>query len=257
MIAYSEVHEKHNGFTLAEVLITLGIIGVVAAMTLPALIQNYQKGVVLNRLKQTYAQIAVGAEAAAADQDNTPIHQWQCDESWADGAYMQESCFYKVFEKIGAKLYPQAPSQDKIFCYEDKPYREYTQMNGIVGDFAIPGKFVHPYSWSAKMPNGACVVWTAYAHTGDARGRLVIDVDGPYSGPNRLGRDTFLFQYCEANSGRGLGNDGRTVIANGQGGNRNQLKNGCKKADGIWGAGTQCAALIISDNWQIKNDYPW
>ena len=32
-----------NAFTLAEVLITLGIIGVVAAMTLPAVIQNYRK----------------------------------------------------------------------------------------------------------------------------------------------------------------------------------------------------------------------
>lgn len=34
---------KFKGFTLAEVLITLGIIGVVAAMTLPALIQKQQK----------------------------------------------------------------------------------------------------------------------------------------------------------------------------------------------------------------------
>lgn len=31
------------GFTLAEVLITLGIIGVVAAMTMPSLITKYQK----------------------------------------------------------------------------------------------------------------------------------------------------------------------------------------------------------------------
>lgn len=31
-----------NGFTLAEVLITLGIIGVVAAMTLPVLIQKHK-----------------------------------------------------------------------------------------------------------------------------------------------------------------------------------------------------------------------
>ena len=30
-------------FTLAEVLITLGVIGVVAAMTMPVLVQNYQK----------------------------------------------------------------------------------------------------------------------------------------------------------------------------------------------------------------------
>lgn len=32
-----------KSFTLAEVLITLGIIGVVAAMTLPSLIGNYKK----------------------------------------------------------------------------------------------------------------------------------------------------------------------------------------------------------------------
>lgn len=32
-----------RGFTLAEVLITLGIIGVVSSMTMPVLVQNYQK----------------------------------------------------------------------------------------------------------------------------------------------------------------------------------------------------------------------
>lgn len=32
-----------RGFTLAEVLITLGIIGVVASMTMPVLVGNYKK----------------------------------------------------------------------------------------------------------------------------------------------------------------------------------------------------------------------
>lgn len=35
----------NNGFTLAEVLVTLGIIGVVSAMTVPTLMQNYQRKV--------------------------------------------------------------------------------------------------------------------------------------------------------------------------------------------------------------------
>lgn len=39
-------------FTMAEVLITLGIIGIVAAMTLPALIQKYQKQETSARLKK-------------------------------------------------------------------------------------------------------------------------------------------------------------------------------------------------------------
>ena len=42
---------RKAAFTLAEVLITLGIIGVVAAMTLPTLLQNYQKKVTAVRLK--------------------------------------------------------------------------------------------------------------------------------------------------------------------------------------------------------------
>lgn len=41
-----------NGFTLAEVLITLGVIGVVAAITLPTLIQNYKRHVVETKLQK-------------------------------------------------------------------------------------------------------------------------------------------------------------------------------------------------------------
>ena len=47
--------KKHFGFTLAEVLITLGIIGVVAAITIPALIANYQKNVLKNQFKVGYS----------------------------------------------------------------------------------------------------------------------------------------------------------------------------------------------------------
>ncbi len=46
--------KKRNAFTLAEVLITLGIIGVVAALTLPAIVQkNYEKETVA-RVKKAY-----------------------------------------------------------------------------------------------------------------------------------------------------------------------------------------------------------
>lgn len=38
-----------QAFTLAEILITLGIVGIVAAMTLPSLIQDYQISANINR----------------------------------------------------------------------------------------------------------------------------------------------------------------------------------------------------------------
>lgn len=39
-----------NGFTMAEVLITIGIIGIVMAMTLPSLIANYKKRIISEQL---------------------------------------------------------------------------------------------------------------------------------------------------------------------------------------------------------------
>ena len=50
--------KKKLAFTLAEVLITLGIIGIVAAITIPSLITRYQKRETATRLKATYSIIA-------------------------------------------------------------------------------------------------------------------------------------------------------------------------------------------------------
>lgn len=46
---------NNKAFTLAEILITLGIIGVVAAITIPMLMTKYHRIIVENRLKDSYA----------------------------------------------------------------------------------------------------------------------------------------------------------------------------------------------------------
>ena len=47
-----------RGFTLAEVLVTLGIIGVVSAMTVPTLMQNYQKKSYVVQLHKVYNELS-------------------------------------------------------------------------------------------------------------------------------------------------------------------------------------------------------
>lgn len=47
--------QKQEAFTLAEVLITLGIIGIVAAMTLPALMEKQNEKARVTQLKKTYS----------------------------------------------------------------------------------------------------------------------------------------------------------------------------------------------------------
>ena len=48
----------HFGFTLAEVLVTLGIIGVVSALTMPTLISNHQEKVRITMLQTVYSQLS-------------------------------------------------------------------------------------------------------------------------------------------------------------------------------------------------------
>ena len=52
-----------KGFTLAEVLITLGVIGVVAALTLPGIMQSYQKKVYVAQLQRVFNEVANGARS--------------------------------------------------------------------------------------------------------------------------------------------------------------------------------------------------
>ena len=60
--------------TLAEVLIVIGIIGVVAAMTIPTLITNYQKQTTVEQLKKTYSEIS--QIIRRSEVDNGPVESW-------------------------------------------------------------------------------------------------------------------------------------------------------------------------------------
>ncbi len=66
---------RKAAFTLAEVLITLGIIGVVAALTLPTLIANYQKQVLVTQLKKSVNILENMARKMVADDGVSNFNQ--------------------------------------------------------------------------------------------------------------------------------------------------------------------------------------
>ncbi|MDE6139089.1 MAG: type II secretion system GspH family protein, partial [Candidatus Gastranaerophilales bacterium] len=106
----------YSGFTLAEVLITLGIIGIVAAMTIPTLMTKIQKQKLEAQLKETYSviqQVMKSAEGDGAnfqtafqDGSNVPMKEWfeefiQPHLKTETVCYNTPGCWHK---KGGAKL---------------------------------------------------------------------------------------------------------------------------------------------------------
>lgn len=73
-----------KGFTLAEVLITLGIIGVVAAMTIPTLIQNTNSVRFATQFKKSVSTLSQAALMAQA--------QYDMDYSLVENASSDSSC---------------------------------------------------------------------------------------------------------------------------------------------------------------------
>ena len=76
------IKSNSSGFTLAEVLITLGIIGVIAALTLPNLITQYQKSATVQGLKVAYSLLSQAVQKSVSE--NGEINEWDYSLSSAD-----------------------------------------------------------------------------------------------------------------------------------------------------------------------------
>ena len=171
--------KRHNfGFTLAEVLITLAIIGVVAAMTLPTLIQNQQKRSLEVATQKFYSNMSQAVKKYMADEGvddlrNTPL----TDNVGTDESYdkAQKACedFIQKYLKV-VKVCEDG-------CFADNYIRQDGEISSDIGtNKTTTGKFV--------LSDGA--VLDIYA--GDIEYQipiyLYVDINGK-KGPNKVGYD--------------------------------------------------------------------
>ena len=56
-----------NSFTLSETLITIVILGIIAVVVVPSIINNYQKRLTITKLKKAYSQLETIAVNVAAN----------------------------------------------------------------------------------------------------------------------------------------------------------------------------------------------
>lgn len=78
----AEVFQRRSrkiAFTLAEVLITLAVIGIVAALTLPSMIANYKERQIVTRVKANYSKLNQAHRMMTVQ--NGPLNEWS-DQSY-------------------------------------------------------------------------------------------------------------------------------------------------------------------------------
>lgn len=209
---------NQKGFTLAEVLITLGIIGVVAALTLPALIQNHKKSETTARLKK-FSSIMAQA-VLMSENDNGPVEDWEKDEGTTKD------------EETG--LYPDSDyeSSQKYFNKYIKNYLKYlkTEKDEKTNLF----KVLLTDGSSVKLRNGGCM-------------DLIFDINGDKN-PNEEGRDQYRFLICKKSDSNTNRSFSAYVRADAK--SRKERLNYCKSTPAY------CSGLLEYDNWEIKKDYP-
>lgn len=163
-----------NAFTLAEVLITLGIIGVVAASTIPNIVKKYRVKVLEAQFKVAYNTIINANNKMYADDPGMfSTIGGPGEEGWA------------WTRKYGQLL----PKYYKVMKYVDKNEFKNTPMytsNGHAHNYK--DKFLIYFS-PVILTNGMLITITT-----TTLGNLCIyfDTNGPYKGPNRYGYDLFM-----------------------------------------------------------------
>lgn len=87
-----------KAFTLAEVLITLGVIGVVAAITMPTLISAYRQKVTATKLKQTYSILSTALNAGETEHGLPFGYAYESDKC-KNTFWCRDDMLYKDFIK--------------------------------------------------------------------------------------------------------------------------------------------------------------
>ena len=186
---------KNFGFTLAEVLITLGIIGVVSALTTPVLIQNTgtaQTGPKLakavaafevanqNMLMQVGAETLSSANAFVGDSDTDAINYINNLSNYMKISYYKEVEGGQVYSDMLKSYNNEAVTTGAPADYSDAASAA-LENYGISKDGFLFG--VHPTDVTA---DSTVPTYNRF------NGIVLIDING-MAKPNKLGRDAFYF----------------------------------------------------------------
>lgn len=227
---------KRSGFTLAEILITMVIIGIIATLTIPTTVNKVQKIQVVTKLKKAYSTLVQVANRSTVD--NGQMTTWEIG-STGDGQAAND--FNKKYLIPYLSVMRNCSTSTVGNCDFKFSYLNSTTMQSLNS------------SWARFYLADGMLVATYSQNSGSTvRIQICVDINGQKQ-PNKMGKDVFLYNLTIKESSvtegkitpDGIGYDRNTLVSS--------ASYNCNKA----ASGVRCATLIMKDGWQMKDDYPW
>lgn len=176
---------KRRAFTLAEVLITLGIIGVVAAMTIPTLMNAHKAARYRSQFLKSYSTLQQAFRLMQEDDVSTD------PTTYADGTYYKTFSNYLKGTLDCGKIRSEVTQKPcwPIIAPESKTYKSLDKKRNINITLLDDGQLV--------LPDGTNVYFENAAASGGYIVLISVDINGYMNPPNRWGYDLFTFQMID------------------------------------------------------------
>ncbi len=217
--------QKKTGFTLAEVMVTLAVIGVVATLTIPGLIQSYQKLEYVTRLQKNYKMLNEVVSMIQVENDGTLI-------GFANNNNEVKDAFLKYLRYMD--------NCDLGSCLGNL-WHDNTTSKNLDGSYISAWsedpviKFHDSSAWYFRFFSPTCS-GIYHGNINNVCFGLTMDVNGIEKDPNTRGRDIFEF-FITRDKVHPLGSGGDTTVGS------------CNTSSNGWG----CTGRVIIDGW--KMDY--
>lgn len=220
--------QRFSGFTLAEILITLGIIGVIAAITIPLLMNNTNDKETATAVKKAYTVFSQALKMSEVD--NGPVGSWGCTDA---------TCYFNKITPY-LKIAKNCGINTGQGCFPKGVM--YKQIGGAVDYGTIDDDSTYP---KARLTDGMSFFISFMSsdcttqRTGNVNnlvlnnvcGGLFVDINGDKP-LNTVGKDLFALYFTKYGiSPRGTGDD--TV---------NTLSTDCSNKTG---SGLGCSAWVL------------
>jgi len=171
---------KLKGFTLAELFITLGIIGLVAEMTIPALIKSTQDAVLKTTWKKEYSVFSQATMMAISDNGGSLYGVCTNNNACLRDLYFNYLNYSKKCED----------AQSFGVCWHAEGSTKL--LNGT----PIPNAGWDWYNCAGGILNNGALILINGGDCSPICGMISVDING-FKGPNVIGKDLFMITIYE------------------------------------------------------------